>query len=46
MLCLYEEDLERRRIVNRKTIASTLKRGFHGYFGAANNGDSPAGGCR
>ena len=34
VLCLYEEDLERRRVVNRKTIASTLKRGFHGCFGA------------
>jgi integrase len=34
VLALYEADLERRRIVNRRTVMSTLRRGFYGHLGA------------
>jgi integrase len=32
MIALYEADMERRRIVNRKTVAATLRRGFQGHL--------------
>jgi integrase len=32
-ITLYEAEMGRRQIVNRKTVASTLKRGFHGLLG-------------